>query len=298
MTTSQQDYNFWVKAAAISSTLTAIFLLLIKLYAWLQSDASVMLASATDSMLDLLASATNLFILRIALSPADKEHRFGHGKAESLGSLFQASFICGSAILLILGGIDRTLNPVENFNNDIALIVTVITLVATLLLVAFQYFVVTRTKSLVIKADMLHYKSDMLLNVSVLIALFITQYSWPSADGVFTIAIGLYLLLSAREILKESLDQLMDKELEQEELVKIKEIINAETRAQGAHEIRTRKAGPITFIQFHLVLPDELSLVEAHQIGDQLEEKITAEFSPCEVLIHHDPVSVLKQSHE
>lgn len=288
------DYNFWVKTAALTSTCVAVILLLIKLYAWLSSNASVMLATATDSLLDLFASASNLLILKVALAPADDEHKFGHGKAESLGSLFQASFITGSALLLALNGVDRLMNPVAIEQPSLAVTVTVFTLVVTLSLVMFQYFIVKRTGSLVIKADMLHYKSDLLLNVSVLAALVLSQYQWTSADGLFTLLIAVYLLFSAKQILTESLAQLMDKELDAEDKAIIKNIIAKEPQAISIHELRTRKSGPKTFIQFHLVLADDLPLVTAHAIGDKLEDEIKQHFSPCEVLIHHDPQSVVK----
>lgn len=290
MTQEKDAYNYWVKLAARLSVTVALSLLALKLVAWFDSDASVMLATATDSLLDLFASVVNLYILKVALTPPDQDHQFGHGKAESLGAMFQAAFITGSAILLILTGIDRVVNPVELTQSSFAIGVTITTVIATLGLVGFQQFVVKKTGSLAINADMLHYKSDLLLNIAVLVALILSQQLWPSADGIFTVVIGAYLLVSAVAIVKESLNQLMDKELVPEDKMKIETIIDQYPQALGFHDLRTRQSGPTTFVQFHLELSGELSLNEAHAIGDEIEQEIKQCFTPCEVIVHHDPI--------
>lgn len=295
MRQAKDTYDYWVKFAARVSVSVALLLLVLKLFAWFDSEASVMLATATDSLLDLFASLVNLFILKVALLPPDHNHKFGHGKAESLGSLFQAAFITGSAILLILNGVDRVINPVELVKTDIALGVTVVTIAATLLLVAFQTFVVKKTGSLAINADMLHYKSDLLLNVAVLIALIFSHQFWPSADGVFTVAIGGYLLLSAFNIVRQSLDQLMDKELSELNKRKILKVVTLHEKALGVHNLKTRQSGPMTFIQLHLELDENLSLLDAHTVGEEIEQELLKLFESCEVLIHHDPISIVNK---
>jgi ferrous-iron efflux pump FieF len=295
-TTEQQtaDYAYWVKLAAISSSSVALILIIIKFYAWLVSDSSAMLASTTDSVLDLFASLMNIVILRFALAPADKEHKFGHGKAESLAGLVQAAFVLGSAILLIFNGVERTINPRVIVQSNIAIGVTVVAIVLTLALVLFQRFVIKRTNSVVINADALHYQSDLLMNFGVLIAIVLSQGYWLQADGVFTIAVALYLLFGAGNIIYQSVYQLMDHELSDEEREQIKTIVLAHKQALGLHELRTRQAGAQRFIQFHLELDDNLSLFEAHQIGDEIEANICKVLSPCEVFIHQDPSSIVK----
>lgn len=288
------NYAFWVRLAAIASSGTAILLVVIKLYAWFATDASAMLASATDSMLDLFASVMNIIILRFALAPADKEHKFGHGKAESLAGLVQAAFVLGSALLLLFNGVGRLLNPQPVINADIGIWVTVITIALTLLLVAFQQYVIRLTRSVVISADALHYKSDLLLNLGVLVAIFLSQGIWLMADGLFTIAVGCYLMWGAGKIIWLSIHHLMDHELEDEDLDQIKAIVLNHDGALGMHELRTRQSGNIRFIQFHLELDDNLSLLEAHGIGEEIETKINQALSPCEVFIHHDPTSVVQ----
>jgi ferrous-iron efflux pump FieF len=293
--THSDDYAYWVRLAAISSSSVALLLVGIKFYAWLVSDSSAMLASTTDSILDLFASIMNIVILRFALAPADDEHKFGHGKAESLAGLVQAAFVLGSALLLIFNGVERVINPRAIVQSDIAIGVTIVAIVLTLALVVLQRFVIKRTGSIVINADALHYQSDLFLNLGVLAAIFLSQGIWLQADGVFTIAVALYLLFGAGQIIYQSVYQLMDHELSEDEVAQIKSIILAHDHALGLHELRTRQSGAHRFIQFHLELEDNLSLLEAHSIGDDIEAEICQALAPCEVFIHQDPISVVPE---
>lgn len=286
-------YAALVKLAAFTATATALLLVVLKIYAWFATDASAMLASATDSILDLFASVMNVVILRFALAPADDEHKFGHGKAESLAGLVQAAFVLGSALLLVFNGVDRVINPQEIVRTEVGIWVSIIAIVMTLLLVLVQKYVIAKTRSVAISADALHYQSDLLLNLGVLLALFLSQGYWLQADGVFTIGVGVFLLLGASKIIWMSVHQLMDHELTEDELDKIKQIVYAHEGALGLHELRTRQAGQNRFIQFHLELDDGLSLLAAHSIGEAIEAEIIQALAPCEVLIHHDPSSVV-----
>lgn len=291
-----EDYAYWVRFAAITSSMVALTLVVIKFYAWLVSDSSAMLASTTDSILDLFASVMNIVILRFALAPADDEHKFGHGKAESLAGLVQAAFVLGSATLLIFNGVDRVIHPRVIVQSDIAIGVSIVAILLTLFLVVFQRFVIKRTGSIVISADALHYQSDLLLNLGVLLAIYLTQGIWLQADGAFTIVVGLYLLFGAGQIIYQSVYQLMDHELSEEEVTQIKNIVLSHDHALGLHELRTRQSGVHRFIQFHLELDNSLSLLEAHSIGDDIEAEICQAFAPCEVFIHHDPTSVVQNT--
>jgi ferrous-iron efflux pump FieF len=291
---SSKDYAFWVRLAAISATSTALLLVVIKLYAWLSTESSAMLASTTDSMLDLFASLMNVVILKYALAPADEEHKFGHGKAESLAGLVQAAFVMGSALILLFTGVDRFINPRAILHSEIGISVTVIAIVLTLALVTLQKYVIYRTNSVVINADALHYQSDLFLNLGVLAALFLSQGIWFRADGFFTILVGLFLLWGAGKIIWLSVHHLMDHELTEAELTQIRTIVLQHKQARGLHDLRTRCSGPQRFIQFHLELDDELSLLEAHAIGEAIETKIEKALSPCEIFIHHDPTSVVQ----
>lgn len=290
-----ERYNFWVRLAAFSAVTMAVILVIIKLYAWLMTDASSMLASSTDSMLDLFASVMNAIILKYALAPADEEHRFGHGKAESLAGLVQSAFVLGSAILLLIHGVQRLVSPQAVLNTSTGVWVTIVSIILTLALVSIQKYAIYKTQSVAISADALHYQSDLLLNLGVLAALLLNNQYWPQADGFFTVVVGIFLMWGAGRIIYISVQHLMDHELDEKEIKLIYETVNDNPNALGCHELRTRQSGPQKFIQFHLELADDLSLKRAHQIGEEIELELNALFSPCEVFIHHDPSSVVSK---
>lgn len=294
---SPQQYAKWVNLAATMATVIATILVIIKSYAWFITDASAMLATATDSLLDLFAAIMNVIIIRFALKPADDKHKFGHGKAESLAGLVQSAFVLGSAVLLIANGVERTISPIEIHRSGFGMAVAAFTIFMTLALVIFQQWVVKKTGSVAITADALHYRSDLLLNLGVFIALFLSQGGWLRADGVFTILVGLYLFFSAIQIVWLSVQHLMDHELPKEEVEKVKNIIFQHKETLGLHELKTRQAGYIKFIQFHLELSDEISLLRGHHISEEVEQEIIDAFLPTEVevFIHLDPQSVVKQ---
>ena len=188
---------------------------------------------------------------------------------------------------------ERIYTPKVIEHSAVGIWVSIIAIIMTLLLVTLQKWVIKKTNSVAIGADALHYQSDLLLNLGVLVALFLSQGTWLYADGIFTVGVGLFLIFGAAKIAWLSIDHLMDKELHHQELDTIKSIILNHDEALGIHELRTRKAGALRFIQFHLELDDSLLLIDAHRIGDAIEQEIKAQFSPCEVFIHHDPSSVV-----
>jgi len=291
-------YAIYVRFAAIAATSTALILVALKIYAWFVTGASAMLASATDSMLDLFASLANVFILRLALAPADEDHKFGHGKAESIAGLVQSAFVLGSALLLLFHGVERLQNPKVIEQSEVGIWVSIIAVVLTLGLVVIQKWVINKTSSVAISADSLHYQSDLILNLGVLVAIILSQGIWVYADGLFTIGVGIFLIVGASKIVWLSIDHLMDKELEEEKLELIRQTVLSHPKALGIHELRTRQAGQHTFIQFHLVLDDLLSLYDAHAIADDVEASLQELFSDCEIFIHQDPKSVVPRELE
>ncbi|HDY85892.1 MAG TPA: cation diffusion facilitator family transporter, partial [Methylophaga sp.] len=243
--------------------------------------------------LDVLASLVNLFAVRHALHPADREHRFGHGKAEPLAGMGQAMFIAGSAVLLLLQAAGRIINPQQMGTGfEIGIGVMVFSMVATFALISYQQYVIKHTNSTAIKADRLHYKTDLLVNASVIVALLLTFYGWAGFDAIFALGIAIFILYSAWDIVKESIDLLMDHELPDEEREKIREIVLKHPGTQGFHDLRTRRSGTMVFIQLHLELDSKLSLLAAHNIADQLERDLSSLFTEAEVIIHEDPVTV------
>ena len=291
--TARDQYKFWLRLSTFAAIGTALLLVVLKLYAWFVTGASAMLASSTDSMLDLFASSMNVIILRFALAPADQEHKFGHGKAESLAGLIQSAFVLGSAFLLLFNGIDRFINPKVINQSNVGIVISLLAIVLTLALVILQKQVIKRTGSLMISADAIHYQSDLLLNIGVLLSLFLSQGIWLRADGFFTLLVGVFLLWGAGKIIWLSVAQLMDRQLTGSEQQQILSIILRHKEILGIHDLRTRQSGQQRFIQFHLELNDNLSLFTAHAIGEKIEEQLMNKFAPCEVFIHHDPVSTV-----
>ncbi|GAB4289750.1 MAG: CDF family cation-efflux transporter FieF [Methylophaga sp.] len=281
-----------MRLATYASVATAVILILAKLIAWFVSDSVSILATLVDSSLDVLASVINLFAVHHALQPADREHRFGHGKAEALAGLGQSMFITGSAGILLLQGISRLLDPQPLEKGlELGIAVMLLSVAATLILLSFQRYVIRRTDSMAIKADALHYKTDLLTNGSVIIALILTSYGWHHVDPLFAIAIALYILHSAWHIMRGAIDLLMDHELPDEDRERIKTLINNDPQALGHHDLRTRRSGNRIFVQLHLELDEKLSLKQAHAIADKLEHQVADLFDEAEVIIHEDPVA-------
>jgi ferrous-iron efflux pump FieF len=282
-----------MRLATYASITVAIVLIIAKLIAWGVSDSLSLLATLIDSTLDAIASLINLMAVRHALSPADKEHRFGHGKAEALAGLGQATFIAGSAGFLLLQAVRRLFEPVVLQSYGIGIAVMLFSIAATLALLVFQRHVIRQTDSMAIKADALHYRTDLLVNSSVIAALWLSVRGWPGFDALFALGIAAYILYSAWEIVRQAFDHLMDRELPGEEREKIKAIARSHPKVLGMHDLRSRRSGTATFMQLHLELDDDLSLLDAHRISDEVEWSLQEVYPAAEIIIHIDPISIV-----
>lgn len=286
-------YEKLVKRATLSAVLISIVLIIIKLLTcWLTGSISL-LASLLDSSIDLLASGLNFFLVRYALKPADDDHTFGHGKAESLAALAQSTFIIGSATIVLLSSVKSVISPSEIQVPLLGIIISIISTVITAFLVLYQKYVIKLTRSKAIEADMLHYSSDMLMNIAVIFALALSWYGVAYADAFFAFFIALYICYSAYQIAYNAIQDLLDRALPDSDNAKIAEIIAAYPDVRGFHDLKTRQAGPLKFIQLHLELDDDMPLIQAHAIADSVEKRISEEFSPATVIIHQDPISVV-----
>jgi len=282
-----------MRIATYAAVATASVLVCVKFAAWVMTDSVSLLSTMTDSLLDVAASAVNLLAVRHALQPADAEHRFGHGKAEPLAGLAQAAFISGSALFLLLEAGDRLFNPQVIVNTEIGYAVMALSIVMTVGLVMFQRYVVTRTGSIAIAADTVHYRMDVLVNISVVISLVLSsRLGFPLADPLFAIAIAAYIFKGAWEVGAGSLHLLMDRELPAEDRQRIADIADGHPDVHGIHDLRTRSSGLDTFIQMHLEMQPDITLHDAHIIAEDVMYKIEAAFPNAEVLIHEDPVGV------
>jgi ferrous-iron efflux pump FieF len=279
-------------SAAIAS---AALLVIVKAAVYFDSKSVALLSSLADSALDLLASGLTFLAVRFALTPADEEHRFGHGKAEPLSALGQAAFIAGSAVLVMVEGIARFHSPAVVHDNTDGIIVMVIASVVTFALVALQRYVIRKTGSLAIGADSLHYTGDLLMNLSVIAALFLSSYlSLPWIDPVFGIGISAFMLANAARLSVSAVSSLMDHELPDDLRKQIVQIALQHPKVKHVHELRTRTSGVQKFIQMHIVLDRDLSLLEAHRITDDVEKAVDAVFPGADIIIHQDPEGIVE----
>lgn len=282
-----------MRRATVAAIAVALALIVAKTAAWVLTGSVSLLASLVDSSIDALASLLNFFAVRHALSPADSEHRFGHGKAEALAGLGQAAFVAGSAGFLLLEAGRRVLRPAETEATEVGVAVMLLSIAATLGLVAYQRHVIQRTGSTAISADALHYRGDLLVNAGVILALWFSSQGFPGMDPAIAIVIALYILYSAWHILRQSLDHLMDRELPDTERERIIALVLEHPGVRGMHDLRSRRAGTATFLQLHLELDDDLSLVSAHRILEAVEAKLRAAYPGAEIIIHPDPLSAI-----
>ena len=281
------------RMATYASVAVAAVLIAVKFAAWLETGSVALLSSLVDSLLDAVASLVNLVAVRHAMSPADREHRFGHGKAEPLAVLGQSAFITGSAMLLLAEAVRRLISPTPVENPPAGIAVMVFSIGVTIGLVLYQRHVVRRTGSIAISADELHYRSDVVLNLSVIAALVLgSVLNFPLLDPLFGAAIGIWIVYSAVRLAHLSLFQLMDHELPDEEREKIRGIAQSHPDVVAAHDLRTRVAGPTAFIQIHIEMDGAMSLIRAHEISDEVEAELRAAYPNAEVIIHQDPEGI------
>jgi cation diffusion facilitator family transporter len=246
-----------------------------------------------DAGVDLGASLATLVGVWYASRPADQDHRFGHGKGETLAAFMQAIFLIGAALALIVQAVHRLVVPavVENIDDGLAIIL--VSLAAAVSLVAFQTMVLRHTGSQAIAADRTHYRADVLVNSGVLLALGLTRFTgWTRADPALSLLIALYMLWNGRGIAKVALRSLLDEELSEDDRLLIEKIILAQPQVRGVHDLRTRDAGDRVVIEFHLELDGDLSIFQGHAITDATEKAVASAFENADVLAHQEPAGI------
>lgn len=279
-----------VTRAAIASVALAAMLLGLKVWAAISTGSVAMLGSLADTALDLIASLVTLFGVWVAAQPADHNHRFGHGKAEALAALFQTMLISVSAAWIAWRAMIRLQAPVAPDAPELGIGVSLVAMAATLALVAYQRRAVNRTGSIAIKTDQLHYQSDLLLNAAVIAALALDHFAGLlGADAVFGLLIAIYLAWGAARAARHAIDMLMDKEWDETQRDRIKDIVAAHPTVHGLHELKTRTSGATDFIQFHVWVDGAMTVTQAHDVMDELEDAVAAAFPGAEILIHVDP---------
>ena len=282
-----------IRRAARASLAVAAVLIAVKFAAWLATGSVAVLSSLVDSALDAIASAVNFIALRHALQPADREHRFGHGKAEAIAGLAQSAFVAGSALFLTVESVSRLIRPQEIAYGGAGIAAILLSMVLTFALVRFQSFVVARTGSTAIGADSLHYRADLLVNAAIVGALAAAAWlETSSIDPIVALLVAGYILRSAWAIMRTALDGLMDRELPDADRARIVAIVRSHPEVRGVHDLRTRRAGIQPFVQLHLELDGSMTLLEAHTVSDRVEAAIVAAFPGAEVIVHQDPEGI------
>ena len=276
--------------AAIASVSMAVSLLGLKAWAAWQTGSVAMLGSLADTALDIVASLVTLFSVRLAAQPADDDHAYGHGKAEALAALFQTGIISASAVAIGWRGLSQIGESRAPESPALGIGVSVVAIVATIGLVSYQRYVVRKTGSVAIKADQVHYASDLVLNASVIFALILdSMLHLHGADPVFGIGIGFWLLWHAKDVASHAVGQLMDKEWPEDKRERFLAVARSHPELKGIHDFRTRSSGSHEFVQFHVWVDPMMTVLEAHRVMDEVEARLMEEFPGTEILIHPDP---------
>ncbi len=279
-----------MRSATYASVAVALSLVVAKTWAWRATDSVSVLSSLADSFLDVFASLLTFWAVRFSLSPADLEHRFGHGKSEGLVALLQSVIISLSGVFVAFEALRRLVSP-EAISRPLAgIAVIAASTVITLALLSWQRYVSRETGSVAIAADALHYKTDLLVNLSVVAGVAIasaTHLTW--VDPLVGLSVAVYLAWGAWNIAGHSMDVLLDREIPDADRARIRELATRHEKVLGFHDLRTRHGGAGYIVQFHLELEADTTLVETHQILDEVEGWIDAAYPGCEIIIHPDP---------
>lgn len=290
-----EDNNKLIKLSTYIAVLGVFVIIIFKIIAWFATDSVTVLASLLDSSLDICVSIMNLMAVHYSLQPADRSHRFGHGKIEDIAVFLQAVFFGASGVWLIVVSIKRFFEPNNNLINSgkFAIAVLVFSTIITLGIVCFQRYVMSRAKSNVIEADSLHYFVDFLSGIAAITGIAVaTFWQIPMFDSITAILIALYIVFTAITLLKKAFRNLMDHEMAEEEKQIIIDIIKSHKGILGFHDLKTRYAGMKPFIQFHLELDANMILKHTHQIITELENEILKKIPNAEIIIHQDPHGV------
>jgi cation diffusion facilitator family transporter len=281
------------RLASLASLCVACVLIGIKLWAWIATGSVAMLTSAIDAIVDAGAAIATFVGVRYAARPADRDHRFGHGKAEALAAFVQAMFLAGAAVVLVFQSVERLINPEPLAHLGLGLWIIIASTAAAAGLVAMQSWVTRRTASTAIAADKAHYLTDIAVNLAVLAAFAVTALTgWVSADPAFALGISLYMLWNVKSITQHALRQLLDRELSTPERHRIRDAVLAVPGAEAIHDLRTRDAGDRVFVEFHLEVEGNLTVTEGHAVSEAAEAAVGALFPSAETNVHIEPAGI------
>ena len=282
--------NLLMKRAGVASLVVTLILLGLKGGTFLITGSVAILSSLFDSVQDLITSTVNMVAIYHATAPADREHRFGHGKAQAIGSLIQALIITFAALLLMIESVRRFCHPEPLRHISLGIGITMVSIALTFFLIRFQRRVIRETQSLSVLADYTHYAGDIVMNIGVISSLLTSYYlGWNRIDSIFGICVSLYLWGAVYRIFKSSFNMLMDKEMSSEFREAVRTIARSFPEVTLVHNMKTRQSGAHAFVQFSIHLDDTLTLRQAHDITDKIEDRIKERFPDTEVIIHPEP---------
>jgi ferrous-iron efflux pump FieF len=280
------------KKATFIATLTATLLTVIKLFVGIISGSVAVLASAIDSILDMFVSLFNMFAVHNAEKPADSKFNYGRGKIEALAAVIEGTIIALSGVYIFYQSVRKAIYGEVSEHLDIAIIVMVISFIVTLLLVIYLNYIAKKTNNMVIKSDALHYKTDLYTNGAVLVSLVIISYTgFDIIDSLIGGGIAIFIIYSAYELIEEGISVLLDRSVDTEIVEGIKEIIESKEKVTSYHWLKSREAGDNIFVEVHVVFNCMISLLEAHNISDQIEDEMKAldKSKKWIINIHLDP---------
>lgn len=291
----KKNNQFLKKTATYASVGVALTFIIMKTYAWYATHSVSLLSSLADSVLDFFASGINLLAVHHAMKPPDDEHRFGHGKIEAMAALFQSIVIVISAGFVLKEAVERIFNPQPLKQISIAVVVTIITICLTLLLVAYQKYVISKTKSIAILADSTHYKGDLFLNIGVLLSITLyTLLQWTFIDVLFGSALAVYIMWTAYKIIVSASKVLLDSELPDEDRQFILNVVTKHSSVETCHHLRTRTSGHEEFIQGHIVFKKNITIEAAQNILQEIEKELSKTYPKAEFLFKSETPQTLK----
>ena len=292
---NQKNTHLLVRSASIASLLVASTLIVLKYYGWVTTTSVSLLASLADSLIDFLASVFVFVAISYSILPADAKHRFGYDKSEGLAAFVQSLFIGISGIYVCFEATKRLLNPSDQqiSQPSIAIWIILVSIVLTLALVMYQKYVVKKSKSIAIESDQYHYLTDTFINISVLFSIVITGWTrFVFIDALVGLLISGVVLYTSVTLLKKSFKILLDQEIQSEDRDRIREIALDHPKVLGFHDLRTRDTGREYIIQFHLELDPNMSLLESHEITDEVTDNVLKLYPDSELIIHTDPLGI------
>lgn len=268
----------------------AVLLIVLKTFALGASGSVSILASLTDSALDLAGSLTAFFAVRWAAAPPDQDHRYGHGKGEALSALVQAGLVFASAVFIGWEAIQRIFDPRPVTSGGWAVGVVVIGIAITTWLVWMQTRALKKTGSLAVAGDRAHYAADLAANVVVLIGVVSGAFlNAPGLDAAAGLVVAIWLAWGASGMLRTAADHLLDRAVPEDDLAAINQAVLADPHISGVHRLRAHMAGSVMVVQMHVDLDATLTLDAAHAIVVGAESRVLALFPAADILIHADP---------